>query len=154
MRYISVTSPDINNGTGFRVTLWVAGCSRHCKGCHNPETWDYNQGTNKILKKVLEALKPNYIQGLTISGGDPLLQDVKSLKQLYHLLRIVKFKYPKKDIWIYSSEIYEEAIQDKWKRKILDLCDVMVDGPYKSYLRDTSLAFRGSSNQRIINLCK
>lgn len=152
MRYIGVTSPDINNGTGFRATLWVAGCSRHCKGCHNPETWDYNQGTNKILKTVLEKLKPDYIQGLTISGGDPLLQDKKSLKQLYHLLRIVKFKYPNKDIWIYSSEIYEEAVKDKWKDKILSLCDVMVDGPYKYYLRDTSLAFRGSSNQRIIYL--
>lgn len=152
MRYIKVTSPDINNGTGFRATLWVAGCSRHCKGCHNPETWNYNQGKTKILKEVLEALKPNYIQGLTISGGDPLLQNKKSLIQLYVLLKIVKLKYPKKDIWIYSSEIYEEAVKDKWKDKILSLCDVMVDGPYKYYLRDTSLAFRGSSNQRIIYL--
>ena len=154
MRYINITSPDINNGTGFRVTLWVAGCSHHCKGCHNPETWNYNQGKKlkEIKEELFDKLSKSYISGITISGGDPLSQNKLSLLELYFLLRKIKRKFPNKDIWLYTGDVIEDINKDKLKKLVLSQCDVLVDGPYKYALRDTSLAFRGSSNQRIIHL--
>lgn len=150
MRYVEVTSPDINNGTGCRVTVWVAGCSHCCKGCHNPQTWDYNQGETDVWDRIAEKLSLPYIKGVTFSGGDPLSQNESSLKQLLALIGRIKTMFPEKDIWLFTGDIYEEAIQNPLKQAIIDECDVLVDGPYKYYLRDTSLAFRGSSNQRII----
>ena len=154
MKILNITSPDVNNGTGFRVTLWVAGCSHHCRGCHNPESWDYNQGKSlrEVRKDLFDRLDKSYIQGLTLSGGDPLAQSRKSLLELYFLLRRIKKKFPNKDIWIYSGYTHEEILQDKFKKLVLSLCDVLVDGLYRYALRDTSLPFRGSSNQRIIYL--
>ena len=154
MKILNITSPDVNNGTGFRVTLWVAGCSHHCRGCHNPESWDYNQGKSlrEVRKDLFDKLDKSYIQGLTLSGGDPLAQSRKSLLELYFLLRRIKKKFPNKDIWIYSGYTYEEILQDKFKKLVLSQCDVLVDGLYRYALRDTSLPFRGSSNQRIIYL--
>lgn len=152
MRYLQITSPDINNGLGFRVTLWVAGCSHHCKFCHNPETWEYNQGRTDIKDELFEKIDKPYIKGLTLSGGDPLSQSDKDLQDLYDLLVEFKQKFPDKDIWIYAGDTYEEAIQNPYKKQILDLCDVMVEGKYVHELRDLSLPFRGSSNQKIINL--
>lgn len=154
MKILNITSPDVNNGTGFRVTLWVAGCSHHCRGCHNPESWDYNQGKSlrEVRKDLFDRLDKSYIQGLTLSGGDPLAQSRKSLLELYFLLRRIKKKFPNKDIWIYSGYTHEEILQDKFKKLVLSQCDVLVDGLYKYALRDTSLPFRGSSNQRIIYL--
>lgn len=154
MKILNITSPDVNNGTGFRVTLWVAGCSHHCRGCHNPESWDYNQGKSlkEVRKDLFDKLNKSYIQGLTLSGGDPLAQSRKSLLELYFLLRRIKKKFPNKDIWIYSGYTHEEILQDKFKKLVLSQCDVLVDGLYRYALRDTSLPFRGSSNQRIIYL--
>lgn len=154
IRVVDITSPDVNNGTGFRVTLWVAGCSHHCRGCHNPETWNYNQGKalRDVWKDLIIKLNKSYIKGLTLSGGDPLAQSKISLLELYFLLKRIKRKFPDKDIWIYSGYTYEEILQDKFKKLVLSQCDVLVDGPYKYALRDTSLPFRGSSNQRIIYL--
>ena len=154
MKILNITSPDVNNGTGFRVTLWVAGCSHHCRGCHNPESWDYNQGKSirEVRKDLFDRLDKSYIQGLTLSGGDPLAQSRKSLLELYFLLRRIKKKFPNKDIWIYSGYTHEEILQDKFKKLVLSQCDVLVDGLYRYALRDTSLPFRGSSNQRIIYL--
>ena len=154
MKILNITSPDVNNGTGFRVTLWVAGCSHHCRGCHNPESWDYNQGKSlrEVRKDLFDRLDKSYIQGLTLSGGDPLAQSRKSLLKLYFLLRRIKKKFPNKDIWIYSGYTHEEILQDKFKKLVLSQCDVLVDGLYRYALRDTSLPFRGSSNQRIIYL--
>ena len=154
MRVLNITSPDVNNGLGFRVTLWVAGCSHHCKGCHNPETWSYKQGKalREVRKDLFEQLDKSYIKGLTLSGGDPLDQGNASLLELYILLGYVKSKFPDKDIWIYSGDVYENLIKHPLKKAILKRCDVLVDGPYRYALRDTSLPFRGSSNQRIINL--
>ena len=154
MKILNITSPDVNNGTGFRVTLWVAGCSHHCRGCHNPESLDYNQGKSlrEVRKDLFDRLNKSYIQGLTLSGGDPLAQSRKSLLELYFLLRRIKKKFPNKDIWIYSGYTHEEILQDKFKKLVLSQCDVLVDGLYKYALRDTSLPFRGSSNQRIIYL--
>ena len=154
MKILNITSPDVNNGTGFRVTLWVAGCSHHCRGCHNPESWDYNQGKSlrEVRKDLFDRLNKSYIQGLTLSGGDPLAQSRKSLLELYFLLRRIKKKFPNKDIWIYSGYTHEEILQDKFKKLVLSQCDVLVDGLYRYARRDTSLPFRGSSNQRIIYL--
>ena len=148
MRYLTITSPDVNNGSGFRVTLWVAGCSHHCKGCHNPETWDYKQGKHlsEIWKELVEKLDKEYITGLTLSGGDPLDQTNGSLLELYILLGRIKAKFPDKNIWIYSGDVYENLIKHPLKKAILKRCDVLVDGPYRYALRDTSLPFRGSSN--------
>lgn len=150
MRYINVTSPDINNGTGCRVTVWVAGCSHCCKGCHNPQTWDYNQGVEDVWDELMEKLSLPYIKGVTFSGGDPLSQSDANLKQLLMLIGRIKTMFPEKDIWLFTGDVYEEAIQNPLKSAIINECDVLVDGPFKLYLRDTSLAFRGSSNQRII----
>ena len=150
MRYVKVTSPDINNGTGCRVTVWVAGCSHCCKGCHNPQTWDYNQGVEDIWDELIEKLSLPYIKGVTFSGGDPLSQSDANLKQLLVLIGRIKTMFPDKDVWLFTGDVYEEAIQNPLKSAIIDECDVLVDGPFKLYLRDTSLAFRGSSNQRII----
>ena len=154
MKILNITSPDVNNGTGFRVTLWIAGCSHHCRGCHNPESWDYNQGKplREVRKDLFDKLDKSYIQGLTLSGGDPLAQSRRNLLELYFLLRRIKKKFPNKDIWIYSGYTHEEILQDKFKKLVLSQCDVLVDGLYKYALRDTSLPFRGSSNQRIIYL--
>lgn len=158
MRILNITSPDVNNGLGFRVTLWVAGCGHHCKGCHNPETWAYNQGKKlkAVKKELFEKLSEPYIKGLTLSGGDPLSQNKLSLLELYLLLTEIKKKFPDKDIWIYSGYTYEEIVSNKLMNLVLSKCDILVDGPYKYALRDTSLPFRGSSNQRIIDLheCK
>lgn len=154
MKILNITSPDVNNGTGFRVTLWIAGCSHHCRGCHNPESWDYNQGKplREVRKDLFDKLDKSYIQGLTLSGGDPLAQSRRNLLELYFLLRRIKKRFPNKDIWIYSGYTHEEILQDKFKKLVLSQCDVLVDGLYKYALRDTSLPFRGSSNQRIIYL--
>lgn len=154
MNYITITHPDINNGLGCRVTLWIAGCSHHCKGCHNPETWEYNQGNplEEAYTEISKALSKPYIKGLTLSGGDPLSQSDASLKELYEFLLRIKHDFPGKDIWIYAGDYYEEAIQNEYKKKILDLCDYMVEGPYVCQQRDLSLAFRGSRNQNIVKL--
>ena len=154
MKILNITSPDVNNGIGFRVTLWIAGCSHHCRGCHNPESWDYNQGKplREVRKDLFDKLDKSYIKGLTLSGGDPLAQSRRNLLELYFLLRRIKKRFPNKDIWIYSGYTHEEILQDKFKKLVLSQCDVLVDGLYKYALRDTSLPFRGSSNQRIINV--
>lgn len=154
MKYISITTPDINNGIGFRVTLWVAGCSHHCPGCHNPETWDYSLG--KTLEEIKRTLffwlgKP-YIKGLTLSGGDPIDQDEASLAELRDLLKEVKEKFPAKDIWLYTGYYLKDIEGDKDKMAVVNLCDVVVDGPFIKSKKDLSLPFRGSSNQKIINL--
>ena len=154
MRVVNITYPDVNNGLGFRVTLWVAGCNHHCRGCHNPETWKYKQGKSlrSVRKDLFSKLDKSYISGLTVSGGDPLAQSKASLIELYFLLKRIRKKFPNKNIWIYSGYTYEEILQDKFKKLVLSQCDVLVDGPYKYALRDLSLPFRGSSNQRIIYL--
>lgn len=152
MRYLSVTSPDINNGTGCRVTVWVAGCSHMCKGCHNPETWGYDQGCTleEIWDQLKEKLSSPHILGVTFSGGDPLAQNYKSLIELSRLIDRIRSEFPTKDIWLFTGDVYEDIIQDETKKEIIEKCDVLVDGPFKLYLKDLSLAFRGSSNQRII----
>ena len=150
MRYLTLTKPDINNGSGCRVTVWVAGCSHHCMGCHNPETWDYEQGKKSIWSELKVALDDPHMFGVTFSGGDPLAQDDSSLEELNALIDKVRENFPEKDIWLFTGDVYEEAIQHPIKAEIIGKCDVLVDGPFKITLKDLSLPFRGSSNQRII----
>ena len=157
LRILDITAPDINNGIGIRVTLWVSGCTHKCKGCHNSWTWNYNQGkdfnedSDDILNKLSNWLSRDYVDGITFSGGDPLDQDIATLLQLKKLINWVRRNYPTKTIWCYTGYIYEEL--NDLQKEIANLCDVLVDGPYKEELRDIAhCPFRGSTNQRIIHI--
>ena len=141
-----MTYPDVNNGLGCRVTLWVSGCIHHCQGCHNKETWDFNSGsefTEDTKLKLFEALNKPYIKGLTLSGGDPLC----SYEDVLTLVKEIKEKFPTKDIWLFSG-FTMDYIKTHFKA-ILSYIDVLVDGRFVEELKDLSLAFRGSSNQII-----
>lgn len=153
LRILAITSPDIQNGNGCRVTLWVAGCGHHCEGCHNEWAWNYNIGTNnydEVLESLYKELDRDEIEGLTISGGDPLYQDSEGLQTLYNIIKNIKDKYPNKTIWIYSGFTYEEIIKDIEKKNIVNMCDVLIDGKFEKDLFDPMLPYRGSKNQRII----
>lgn len=146
MKIQSITHPDVNNGLGFRVTIWVSGCVHHCKGCHNPETWDFNSGrdfTDDDKEKIFSLLEKPYIKGVTFSGGDPLC----SYKDVLSLARELKEKYPNKDIWIFTG--FEFKFVEEHFGEILNYVDYMVDGKFVEEERDISLAFRGSKNQNI-----
>jgi len=157
LRILDITAPDINNGIGIRVTLWVAGCNHKCKGCHNSWTWNYNQGKDflsnqdEILNKLSDWLGRDYVDGITFSGGDPLDQDNDGLRLLLDIIKWVRRNYQTKTIWCYTGYVYEE-LKDLQKT-VADNCDVLVDGPYKEELRDIAhCPFRGSTNQRILAL--
>ena len=159
LRIIDITAPDINNGNGIRVTLWVAGCTHKCKGCHNAWTWNYNQGKDflaeqdEILHKLSTWLDRDYVEGITFSGGDPLDQDNDGLCELYNIIKWVRNNFPKKTIWLYTGYTKEEIDESNnyMRKKVVDSLDVLVDGPYKEELRDIAhCPFRGSTNQRII----
>lgn len=153
MRYLRITGPDMNNGEGCRITLWLPGCAHKCKGCHNEWTHNYNQGadfTEDTYVELLEKLTPSYISGLTISGGDPLFQSDAILFDILNLIKRLRMDMPDKTIWLYTGFKYEDLVG--LQMAIAQLCDVVVDGPYIEELRDVSLPFRGSSNQRIIHI--
>ena len=157
LRILDITAPDINNGNGIRVTLWVSGCTHKCKGCHNAWTWNYNQGKDfveeqdVILNKLSDWLSRDYVDGITFSGGDPLDQDNDGLRLLLDIIKWVRRNYPSKTIWCYTGYVYEE-LKDLQKT-VADNCDVLVDGPYKEELRDIAhCPFRGSTNQRILTI--
>lgn len=160
MNYGSINNCDVANGDGVRVSLFVSGCSHHCKGCFNPETWDYSFGecfTREVEDKIMEMLKPDYISGLTLLGGDPM--ELPNQKALLPFLKRVKETYPDKTIWCYTGYVYEDICkkyQHEWNEVIdfLPLLDVLVDGPFIEERKNVSLKFRGSSNQRIINIKK
>lgn len=149
MNYAEIKKVDIANGPGVRVSLFVSGCRNHCKGCFNPETWDFDYGrpfTRETEDEIIEALRPSWIQGLSILGGEPTEEENAAV--LIPFLKRVRAVLPDKDIWLYSGYTYE-ALRDK---EILTLADVLVDGPFLLELKDAGLAFRGSRNQRIIDL--
>lgn len=149
MNYAEIKKVDIANGPGARVSLFVSGCRNHCKGCFNPETWDFDYGrpfTRETEDEIIEALRPSWIQGLSILGGEPTEEENAAV--LIPFLKRVRAVLPDKDIWLYSGYTYE-ALRDK---EILTLVDVLVDGPFLLELKDAGLAFRGSRNQRIIDL--
>jgi anaerobic ribonucleoside-triphosphate reductase activating protein len=156
MNYVKVTSPDVNNGVGNRVTLWVSGCTHNCKGCHNKWLQDYKKGKplSEAKDKIYEALSHSYIKGLTVSGGDPLDQNTDSIIELYNLLSDIKKDFPDKDIWLFSGFTMNELFNDCYsveteKQKLLKLVDYFVDGRFVAELKDVRLPFRGSSNQKI-----
>ena len=157
MNYCGITAPDIANGTGCRVVLWISGCNHKCKGCHNPETWDYKYGKkfDEDAKNIIyQWLSKPYIKGLTISGGDPLDRSNDELLEILDLCIYVKTNFPDKDIWIYSGFTYEQLLEIS-NTNILNILlqsDYLVDGPFIKELRDLSIPFRGSTNQRIIDL--
>lgn len=149
MNFQKITKFDTSNGPGIRTVLWVSGCNHHCKNCHNPDTWDATSGVpfdEGTLKEVLDSLAPSYIEGLTLSGGDPMYPENRST--IEYVVSSVKKVYPEKSIWMYTGYDYEN-ISDS---PILDYVDVLVDGPYLDKLRDLTLPYCGSKNQRVIDL--
>ena len=149
MRYTDIKYPDTFDGLGVRVALYVQGCSRHCKGCHNPETWNFDGGYdfNDVAKaNILKILSMPWVNGLSVLGGEPLEQG----KELELFLKLVKECFPEKDIWLWTGYTYEDVKESH--KDILQYVDVLVDGPYIESKKNISLAFRGSENQRIIKL--
>ena len=140
MNYAEIKKVDIANGPGVRVSLFVSGCRNHCKGCFNPETWDFDYGrpfTRATEDEIIEALRPSWIQGLSILGGEPTEEENAAV--LIPFLKRVRAALPDKDIWLYSGYTYE-VLRDK---EILTLADVLVDGPFLLEQKDAGLAFRG-----------
>ena len=153
MNYHNIKTDDMLNGDGLRVTCWVSGCSIRCFNCYNPQTWDFNSGipfTDDIMQEILYDLSKPYIKGLTLSGGHPL--DTHNAPKVLEIVKRVKMVFPNKDIWIYSGYVWEDIIKDDTLKEILKRTDVLVDGAYIDELRDITLPFRGSSNQRIIDV--
>ena len=149
MNYAEIKKVDIANGPGVRVSLFVSGCRNHCKGCFNPETWDFDYGrpfTRETEDEIIEALRPSWIQGLSILGGDPM--EPENQEALLPFLRSTKEELPGKDVWLYTGY----RLEDVSGSPLLPYVDVVVDGPFVEAEKDISLAFRGSSNQRIIHL--
>lgn len=189
MNYHNITYPDMLNGDGLRVVLWLSGCSHHCKGCQNPQTWDTNSGIpfNKEAKEELfRELNNDYISGITFSGGDPLHEN--NLDEVLQLITEIRAEYPNKTIWLYTGFTWNQTMskqsemdhaiqvleESRYKhifynkndifeykpdiyslrKEIISQCDVLVDGRYVDELRDISLHWRGSSNQRVIDVQK
>lgn len=156
MNYIKIEKTSISNGLGFRIVLWCAGCTQKCKGCFNPETWDFDAGKpfDENAKKLLfSQLGKPYIQGITFSGGHPL--EEQNCPDVLNLIMDIKTKMPHKDIWLYtgcqlSMDDFTQGVSAK--RSILNMCDVIVDGPYVEEQRDITLPFCGSKNQRLIDV--
>ena len=151
MNYLGIDKSSISNGPGVRVVLWVAGCKIHCKGCQNPESWDFCAGKQfdeTAKSELFKALDKPYIRGLTLSGGNPLDRPY----EIFQLVTEIKNKFPDKDIWLYSGYTYDEIRSSRERFKALMGVDVLVDGPYIEEQRDITLEFRGSKNQRIIDL--
>ena len=151
MNYGAIRKTDIANGPGVRVSLFVSGCRNHCPGCFQPETWDFEYGqpfTKKTEKEIIKALRPSWIQGLSILGGDPM--EPENQKALLPLLKRLRVFLPGKDVWLYTGYRFEDVSGSP----LLPYVDVVVDGPFVEREKDLSLAFRGSRNQRIIPLEK
>ena len=148
MNYHDINHCDMLNGDGIRVSLWVSGCSLHCKGCQNPQTWCFNSGVpfdENAIQELYEALDKPYIQGLTLTGGNPM----DNMPEILHVCHNVKEKFPNKDIWLYSGYTFEQIQEREVGMGILEYVDVLVDGPYIEEQRDISLHWRGSKNQKV-----
>lgn len=152
MNFAQIRKYDVANGPGIRTTIFVTGCTHKCPNCFNEEYQDFNFGnpwTRKETDEVIEDLKLDEVKGLTVLGGEPFQNEV----DLLQVLRDIK-KEVQKEIWIFSGYTYEEILKDQNKKKLLEECDVLVDGRFVEALKDLSLRFRGSSNQRIIDVKK
>ena len=152
MRYAKIRKTDISNGPGIRVSIFVQGCSFHCKGCFNEDTWDFKGGkefTSEIFDTLIELCKKDHIQGLSILGGEPLHPSNRSM--VYHITERFKKECPNKDIWLWTGYKYE-VIDDA--KDILEYVDVLVDGQFEIDKADPNLKYRGSANQRVIDVKK
>lgn len=148
MNYITIYKSSLSDGLGWRVVLFVSGCSHKCKGCHNPQSWDANVGKpfdDTTKEYLFKAIDKEEIDGLTLSGGDPLFRGNRS--DITKLCKEFKEKFPNKNIWLYTGYLYDE-IKDL---EVMNYVDVVVDGPFILEERDTTIPFRGSTNQRIIS---
>ena len=161
MNYATIKNCDIANGPGVRVSLFVSGCTHHCKGCFNQEAWDFHYGkpfTQETIDQILAMLAPGYIWGLTLLGGEPF--EPENQGPIVELLRQVKATYPGKSVWAFSGYLFDRDIlpgklgDPAITREYLGYLDVLVDGPFVEAKKDLALRFRGSSNQRLIDVPK
>lgn len=161
MKISGVDYESVNDGEGVRAVLYVSGCSHNCTGCHNPETHNANYGvefTDGLKKEIINNIKIRpFLSGLTLSGGDPLHSN--NVQSMYDFVKEFKILFPNKSVWVYTGYTLEEVInkaecidEDIYRRNLLFLADVVVDGRFEKDKKDLTLAFRGSSNQRIINV--
>ena len=161
MNYSAIRTCDVANGPGVRVSLFVSGCRHRCKGCFNPDTWDFAAGepwTDAEQEKVLSACEPVWIQGLSLLGGEPF--EPANQRALVPLLRAFRARFPQKDVWAWTGCVYERELlkESPWRCEVTDemlsLIDTLVDGPFIEAQKNITLRFRGSSNQRILELKK
>ena len=161
MNYADIKQYDVANGLGVRVSLFVSGCTHHCKNCFNPETWDFNYGnpfTEAEIRQILNYLRPDYVEGLTLLGGEPF--EPSNQESLLPLLRQVKEEYPEKNIWCYTGYLFDSQIlgemcqKSEVTKEMLSYIDILVDGPFVEEKKNLKLRFRGSENQRIIDVKK
>lgn len=156
MNYADIKKVDVANGPGVRVSLFVSGCTHHCEECFNPETWDFNFGKpfgEAEIEKILTLLAPEHIRGLSLLGGEPF--EPANQGPVLELVRRVRKELPQKNIWCYSGYLFEELAAGKvgeHSRELLETLDVLVDGPFVLVKKDLGLRFRGSNNQRIIDV--
>ena len=144
---------NTSNGVGVRTSIFVTGCRHACKGCFNREIWSKNSGepyTDEHKSRILSSLQPRHVAGLSLLGGEPM--EHYNVPELIELCKEVRKLYPNKDIWVYSGYTYEQILQDELQLELLKLCDVLVDGKYEEELHSPLLRFKGSSNQRIIDV--
>ena len=149
MRYHNITKDDMLNGDGLRAVLWVAGCTHKCKGCHNPVTWDIEGGIpfdDAAKEELFEAIKPDYISGVTFSGGDPL--HPANHVEVAVLAKEIKETFPNKTIWLYTGFLWEDIRDLPFLKNV----DVLVDGPFVEAEKDVTLHWKGSANQRVIDV--
>lgn len=160
MNYAVIKKNDIANGKGVRISLFVSGCRHRCKNCFNSEAWDFSYGSEynaSVTEEILSLCKPAYVAGLSILGGEPF--EPENREELINLCEKFKAEFPEKNIWCYTGFLYEDIVNGRLKdpesaKKLLALSDVLVDGRFDESLKDLSLLFRGSSNQRIIDVKK
>ncbi len=159
LNYANIKDFDIADGPGVRVSLFVSGCRHHCRGCFNAMTWDFQYGepfTEEISDQILEFLKPDYIQGFSLLGGEPF--EPENQVELVRLLKRIRTTYPEKDIWCYTGYNYDSDLQEGGRvytevtDEMLSYIDLIVDGEFIEEKKDVTLKFRGSSNQRLIGL--
>lgn len=157
MNYAEIKTCDVANGPGVRVSLFVSGCTHHCEGCFNKETWDFNFGkpfTDEVIDDIIEYMKPDYIKGITLLGGEPLEQT--NQQGLLPLIRKIDQIYPEKDIWCFTGYDFEKDVigrmMKEWDetKEFMSYIDVLVDGEFMIDKKDLNLVFKGSSNQRTI----
>lgn len=156
MNYAAIKNCDIANGPGVRVSLFVSGCTHHCPGCFNEVAWDFDYGvpfTEEVMDKIVDMMRPDYIQGLTLLGGEPF--EPQNQQGIVQLLRKVKAQLPQKSIWAFSGYLFDKDILSGRlgdTREYLSYLDVLVDGPFVEAKKNLSLRFRGSENQRLIDV--